>query len=70
MITYADQLYDEGFYTTTGTCGNKCKHLNGWYGRIKFNLFLFELHKNVFACSDCGKILQDKELRKFEKRRN
>ena len=55
--------------SSTITVGNQCKHKTGWYGRVKFNIFLFELYKNVFACSDCGKILQDKELKDFRKKK-
>lgn len=30
-----------------------CKHLNGWYGTVKFWIF----SKEVFVCTDCDRLM-------------
>ena len=44
---------------------NPCRHLNGWYGHVDFWIF----RRWIFACSDCGKFLQGKELKEWRKLR-
>lgn len=50
---------------TTTTTSYICVHKTGWYGRVTFWIF----SKQIFTCSDCGKILVGKELREFKKKR-
>lgn len=51
---------EEQVNTWTTSATPECKHKNGWYVRIYFWIFW----KYVFVCSDCGKVMKPKDVRK------
>lgn len=60
----SDSKFNSVSFTATATA-NTCTHKTGWYGKVEFWIF----SKQIFTCSDCGKILTGKELKEFRKRR-
>ena len=60
-ITFSSPM-NYGTTTLSYTTGNFCKHGTGWYGQVDFWLF----SKQIYTCSDCGKMLEGKALREFK----
>lgn len=49
---------------TTWTIPQYCKHLNGWYGNVKFLFW----KRPIYCCTDCGEFLYGKRLKEFKNR--
>ena len=47
----------------TTTISQECTHATGWFGSVKTAFRRIR----IFMCSDCGKLLQGKELKDWEK---
>lgn len=49
---------------STGTFYQECSHKTGWFGYVK----TWFGRIRIYVCSDCGQLLQGKELKRFEGR--
>ena len=47
--------------SATATTGPECAHKNGWFHTVTFWIFT----KKVFACFDCGDLVQGEAMKKL-----
>ena len=51
----------EHLISVTFTCKPQCHHRTGWYKSVVFKLWIFEVKRKFFLCTDCQDLIPYEE---------